>query len=127
MENNHLSQNTSSIGLYIFEQVTTSNQKSLEVSLTSKGHGAYQYKVSVLKPLPIDETVFVNVYSPLTKQTIQIPIQSSKVLPKCLTQPFQSMSTLFLNVISNFGLIISALIVLSATIWGKFKVLSSCL
>lgn len=100
-------------------QVTTSNRKSLEVTLTSKGHGTYQYKLRVLKPLPIDETAFVSVHSPVTRQTLQIPIQPSKVVPKCTTQPFQNMSTLFLNVISNFGLIISALIVLSATIWGK--------
>lgn len=86
---------------------------------TIKSHGSHQYKIKVLKPLADDESIAVNVYSPLTIQTVQIPIYSSKVPPKCLNQPFQSMPTLFLSVVSNFGLIISAVIVLSATIWGK--------
>lgn len=110
--------------------MTISNTNYLDVTLTSKGHGTYQYKLRALKLLPHDESVFVNVYSPATKQTIQLPIQSSRVIPKCTTQPFQNVSSFFVGIISNIGLIISALLVLAATIWGEFssfdKVKSNC-
>lgn len=103
----------------ISKQITASDVNALEITPTTKSHGSLQYKIRVRKHLPIDETIFVNVHSPLTQQTIQIPIQSTSAEPKCVNQPFQSVPTIVLSLISNFGLIISALIVLSATIWGE--------
>lgn len=102
-------------------QVSTSDPKSFEAVSKSKTHGKYEYKIRLLKNLPDDETVFLIINSPLTMQTIQIPIQSVKLMQKCLSQPFQSFSTMALGLISNLGLIVSMLIVLSATIWGKCK------
>lgn len=101
-------------------QITVSDASALEITPTTKAHGSLQYKIRVRKHLPVDETIFVNVHSPLTQQTIQIPIQSTSAEPKCVNQPFQSVPAIVVNLISNFGLIISALIVLSATIWGEF-------
>lgn len=100
-------------------EVTSSDPTSLEVIPTIKTHGSFQYKLKALKNLPVDESIFVSIWSPLTIQTIQIPVLSSNILRKCLNQPFQSVSSILINIVSNFGLIISALIVLAATIWGK--------
>ena len=38
---------------------------------------------------------------------------------KCGTQPFTSAPDLLVNYVSNFGLLISAVTVLAATVWGK--------
>lgn len=99
--------------------LSSSDPSSFEIQPMTKAHGVNQYKVKPLKSFPIDETAFIAVNSPLTQQTIQIPIQSLKMSPKCASQPFQGVSTFALNLISNLGLIVSALIILSATIWGK--------
>lgn len=100
--------------------LTISDPNSFEIVPTTKTHGTHQYKIKPIKSFPVDETAFVNVHSPLTVQNIQIPIQSLKIAPKCVNQPFQGVSTFALNLISNLGLIVSALIVLSATIWGTY-------
>lgn len=100
-------------------QVSTSDPKTLEVVSKSKTHGTHEYKVRLLKNLSDDKTAFVFINSPLTMQTIQIPIQSVELMQKCLSQPFQSFSTMALGLISNLGLIVSMLIILSATVWGK--------
>lgn len=100
-------------------QVSTSDPKTLEVVSKSKTHGLYEYKIRLLKNLPDDETHYLKIHSPLTMQQIEIPIQSVKMMQKCLSKPFQSFSTMALGIISNLGLIVSGLIVLMATIWGK--------
>lgn len=99
-------------------QATSSDSNALEITST-KSKNSIQYKVKILKNIPIEETVHIIINSPLTMQTIQIPIQSIRIAPKCANQPFQSFSTAAFNIISNLGLIISMLIILSATIWGK--------
>lgn len=99
--------------------VTSSDPNGLEISMTPAKH-SQQYKVKLLRPLAIDETAFITVNSPLTMQTIQIPIQSLQIASKCLNQPFQSFSTVAFNVISNLGLIVSMLIILAASVWGKY-------
>lgn len=106
-------------------EVTASDVKAIEITPLTKTHGLLEYKLRARRQLSLDETIFVNVHSPLTQQTVQIPIQSSTAAPKCVTQPFQSVPSILLSLISNFGLIISALIVLSATIWGKFILTNS--
>lgn len=104
--------------IYGYIQVTSSDLSALEIIQTSKGHGSHQYKVQLLKIHPLDETLFVTINSPVSEQSIQVPITSPNVAQKCVNQPLQSMSSALLTVISNLGLIISTLIVLAATVWG---------
>lgn len=104
--------------IYGYIQVTSSDPSALEIIQTSKGHGSHQYKVQLLKIHPLDETLFVTINSPVSEQSIQVPITSPNVAQKCVNQPLQSMSSALLTVISNLGLIISTLIVLAATVWG---------
>lgn len=101
--------------------VSTSDASTLEVTLLSKTQGTHQYKPKLLKSLPLDETVFVVIRSPLSAQTIQIPITSPIVLQKCLNQPLQSMSSIVFTIISNLGFIISSLIILAGTVWGMYR------
>lgn len=100
-------------------QVSISNPGVFEIIPTTKSQDSKQYKIKLLKRLPSDESVFVIINSPLTMQTIQIPIQSLKAPLKCLNQPFQSISTTIFSIISNLGLVIFMLFILAATIWGK--------
>lgn len=100
-------------------QVTSSDPSAFEISTTA-AKNSNQYKIKLLRNIPVDETAFITVNSPLTMQTIQIPIQSLQIAQKCLNQPFQGFSTVAFNVISNLGLIVSMLIILSATVWGEY-------
>lgn len=54
--------------------------------------------------------------------SFQIPIVLglNALQQKCSNQPFSNSSTFLIKIVSNVGLIISALIILAATIWGKF-------
>ncbi|XP_031623845.1 nuclear pore membrane glycoprotein 210 isoform X2 [Contarinia nasturtii] len=105
-------------------QVTSSDASAFEI-VPTKAKNAIQYKIKTLKNIPLDETAFIIVNSPLTMQTIQIPIQSLIIAQKCMSQPFQSFSTVAVNIISNIGLIVSMLIILSATIWAFIYCFSS--
>lgn len=98
-------------------QVTSSDPNAFEITST-QAKNSNQYKIKILRNIPLDETVFIIVNSPLTMQTIQIPVQSLRIAMKCLNQPFQSFTTIAYSVISNLGLIVSMLIILAATIWG---------
>lgn len=100
-------------------RVTSSDPNAFEITPTN-AKNSIQYKIKLLRNIPFDEIAFLTVDSPLTMQTIQIPIQSLQIAQKCLNQPFQSFSTLAFNIISNLGLIVSMLIILSATIWGSY-------
>lgn len=99
-------------------QVSSSDPSAFEITST-KAKSSNQYKIKLLRNIPLDETTYIIVNSPLTLQTIQIPVQSLRVAQKCLNQPFQSISTIAYNIISNLGFIVSLLIILAATIWGN--------
>ncbi|XP_058828895.1 nuclear pore membrane glycoprotein 210 [Topomyia yanbarensis] len=100
-------------------EVTPSNPSMLEVTMIQKGPASIQYKLRLLSSYSLEtsDDLFVNVNSPLTLQKIKIPIQSPLVMRKCASQPLYNVPNLFLNYVSNFGLLISALIVLAATVW----------
>ncbi|XP_055533000.1 nuclear pore membrane glycoprotein 210 [Wyeomyia smithii] len=100
-------------------EVASSNPSMLEVSMVQKGPGSIQYKLRLLSSYSLEsgEDLFVSVNSPLTLQKIKIPIQSPLVMRKCASQPLYNVPNLFLSYVSNFGLLISALIVLAATVW----------
>lgn len=99
-------------------QVTSSHPNGFELTST-KSKNFIHYKIKILKYIPLDETAYIVVNSPLTMQTIHVPIQSLLIAQKCMNQPFQSFSTFTFNIISNLGLIASMLIILAAPIWGK--------
>lgn len=100
-------------------EVSPSNPNMLEVLVSHKGPGTIQYKLRLLNSYPLgsNEELYVSVNSPLTLQNVKIPIQSPLILRKCASQPLYSVPNMFLNYVSNFGLLISALIVLAATVW----------
>ncbi|XP_062541443.1 nuclear pore membrane glycoprotein 210 [Armigeres subalbatus] len=100
-------------------EVSSSNPSLLEISMVQKGPGSIQYKLRLLGSYSLDSTenLFVSVNSPLTVQKVKVPIQSPLIMRKCASQPLYNVPSMFLNYVSNFGLVISALIVLAATVW----------
>ncbi|XP_058458190.1 nuclear pore membrane glycoprotein 210 [Malaya genurostris] len=100
-------------------EVASSNPSMLEVTMVQKGPASVQYKLRLLSSYSLEsgDELFVSVNSPLTMQKIKIPIQSPLVMRKCASQPLYNVPNLFLSYVSNFGLLISALIVLAATVW----------
>ncbi|XP_017475725.1 PREDICTED: nuclear pore membrane glycoprotein 210 isoform X2 [Rhagoletis zephyria] len=99
-------------------EVKASDAKYLQVIQQVKAHGSLQYKVKILHELPTDEQLFVHVHSPTTQQDIEIPILGANtLLQTCSTQPFSDSSSFFVKVISNIGLIVTALVVLAFTVW----------
>lgn len=100
-------------------EVTSSQPSVLELTMVQKGPGSLQYKLRLLSSYSLEssEELFISVYSPLTAQSIKIAIQSPLMMKKCASQPFYNVPNLFLSYVSNFGLLISALIVLAATVW----------
>ncbi|XP_065087811.1 nuclear pore membrane glycoprotein 210 [Ochlerotatus camptorhynchus] len=100
-------------------EVSSSNPSLLEVSMVQKGPGSIQYKLRLLGSYSLEssEDLYVNVNSPLTLQKLKVPIQSPLVMRKCASQPLYNVPNMFLNYVSNFGLLISAIIVLAATVW----------
>lgn len=99
--------------------VSTSDPTTFEIVADIKGIDTKQFKVKVLKTITPDDNSYVIINSPLTLQTIRIPIRSLQTTQKCLNQPFQSFSLITFNIISNLGLIIFMLFIFAATIWGK--------
>ena len=104
--------------------VVPSNSQILEVLTGEKLPGSKMYKFKLSSYFDPDgtEDIFVTVNSPLTQQSIKIPFVSANSMRKCSVQPIFSPSTsTFVNFVSNLGLIISALVVLAATVWGEFE------
>lgn len=58
--------------MFHFLQVKPSDASLLKVSTHTKAHGTIQYKIKILKQLPLDEQIFVHVISPSTMQDIQV-------------------------------------------------------
>ncbi|XP_037941866.1 nuclear pore membrane glycoprotein 210-like [Teleopsis dalmanni] len=103
-------------------EVKSSDAKLLDVTLNNKAHGTLQYKIYVLNTLPVDEKISIIVHSPTTQQDIEIPILGANTLaPKCSTQPFDNIYSMFLNILSNIGLIITGLMILATTLWVYFS------
>ncbi|XP_020712667.1 nuclear pore membrane glycoprotein 210 isoform X1 [Ceratitis capitata] len=99
-------------------EVKASDAKYLQVTQQVKAHGSLQYKVKIQHELPTDEQLFIHVHSPTTLQDIEIPILgTNNLLQTCSTQPFSNSSSFFVKVISNIGLIVTALVVLGFTVW----------
>uniref|UniRef100_A0AAG5DFW4 BIG2 domain-containing protein n=1 Tax=Anopheles atroparvus TaxID=41427 RepID=A0AAG5DFW4_ANOAO len=100
-------------------QVTSSNPGALAVRQQEKQPGSLEYRLELLDTYREEwaDTLAIVVSSPLTMQNVRIPIHSPMVPRKCSTQPFNSTPDLLLNYVSNFGLLISAITVLAATVW----------
>ncbi|XP_039450976.1 nuclear pore membrane glycoprotein 210 [Culex pipiens pallens] len=100
-------------------EIASSNPSLLEITIVQKTPNSLQYKPRLLGSYSIDspEQLFVSVNSPLTLQKLRIPIQSPHAMRKCAAQPLYNVPNLFLSYVSNFGLVISALIVLAASVW----------
>lgn len=100
--------------------VSSSHPTTFEITAGIRSHDSKQFKVKVLRSLTSDEDAFVLINSPVTLQTIRIPIRITQSAQKCSNQPFQSFSVITYNIISNLGLIIFTLFILAASVWGKF-------
>ncbi|XP_014100175.2 nuclear pore membrane glycoprotein 210 [Bactrocera oleae] len=99
-------------------EVKASDAKYLQVIQQVKAHGSLQYKVKILHELPTDEQLFIRVHSPTTLQDIEIPILGANtLLQTCSAQPFSNSSSFFVKVVSNIGLIVTALVALGFTVW----------
>uniref|UniRef100_A0A1B0CW60 BIG2 domain-containing protein n=1 Tax=Lutzomyia longipalpis TaxID=7200 RepID=A0A1B0CW60_LUTLO len=93
-------------------EIHSSDPKVLQVGKLEKTQGMLQSQLKLLSALPDDEGVHLEISSPLTKQTIQVPILSPMAARKCSRQPFNLAGGLT-EIISNLGLVISATIILA--------------
>ncbi|XP_053675808.1 nuclear pore membrane glycoprotein 210 [Anopheles nili] len=100
-------------------QVVSTNPSALAVRQLQRQPGALEYRLELLETYRDEwaDNLSVQVSSPLTMQNVEIPIHSPMVPRKCSTQPFNSAPDLLVNYVSNFGLLISAVTVLAATVW----------
>lgn len=88
-----------------------------------KTQGALHYKAQIIDTVSNNEPLTIQITSPLSQQYIEIVVQSENLISrKCSSQPLNNMSNIFLNIVSNFGLIISGLIALAVAIWGEFMI-----
>uniref|UniRef100_A0A1B0DJU9 Nuclear pore membrane glycoprotein 210 n=1 Tax=Phlebotomus papatasi TaxID=29031 RepID=A0A1B0DJU9_PHLPP len=99
-------------------EVHSSDPKVLQVGKLEKTQGMLQSQLKLLAALPEDETVHLEVSSPLTKQTIQVPILSPMAARKCSKQPFNLAGGIY-EIVSNLGVIISITVILGIFTWGK--------
>lgn len=117
-----MAQLITNIGFWVlFSQVKSSQPAVLEVLPTSKANGVWQFKAKLINNIANDQPLTIQVTSPVSQQVIEVTVQSELLIStsKCTSQPLQNMSSVFLNILSNFGLIISVLIALAAAIIGK--------
>uniref|UniRef100_A0A182YKB3 Nuclear pore membrane glycoprotein 210 n=1 Tax=Anopheles stephensi TaxID=30069 RepID=A0A182YKB3_ANOST len=100
-------------------EVTSSDPAALAIRQQQKQPGLLEYRLELLSTYREEwaDSLAVLIHSPLTLQNVRVPINSPTVPRKCATQPFTSTPDLLVNYMSNFGLLISAVTVLAATVW----------
>ncbi|XP_053664200.1 nuclear pore membrane glycoprotein 210 [Anopheles marshallii] len=100
-------------------EVTSSDPAALAIRQQQKQPGMLEYRLELLANYKDEwaDSLAVLVNSPLTLQNVRVPINSPMAPRKCATQPFTSTPDLLVNYVSNFGLLISAVTVLAATVW----------
>uniref|UniRef100_A0A182KGX6 BIG2 domain-containing protein n=1 Tax=Anopheles christyi TaxID=43041 RepID=A0A182KGX6_9DIPT len=100
-------------------EVTSSDPAALAIRQQQKQPGLLEYRLELLDNYKEEwaDRLAVVVNSPLTLQNVRVPIISPMAPRKCSTQPFTSTPDLLVNYVSNFGLLISAVTVLAATVW----------
>ncbi|XP_049299266.1 nuclear pore membrane glycoprotein 210 [Anopheles funestus] len=100
-------------------EVTSSDPAALAIRQQQKQPGLLEYRLELLTNYKDEwaDSLAVLVNSPLTLQNVRVPIHSPMAPRKCATQPFASTPDLLVNYMSNFGLLISAVTVLAATVW----------
>ncbi|XP_058055409.1 nuclear pore membrane glycoprotein 210 [Anopheles bellator] len=100
-------------------EVKSSKPDVLAVKLHQKQAGMNEYQLELLSSYRDEwaDSLSVAVLSPLTQQTVEVPILSPLAPRKCATQPFSSTPDLLLHYMSNIGLVISTVVVIAATVW----------
>lgn len=110
--------------------VKSSHPTVLEVTAVSKTPGRLEFGAKLIGNLPTSESVVVHIVSPLSQQSIDIvigvPAVTAAMNGRCSAgsgspPSWQSVGAMLVNMVSNIGLIISALIALAVAIWGKFE------
>lgn len=90
-------------------EVTSSHPDLLEIYTLPKTSGRLQFKVKLHNAGAVDSELFIRVTSPLTHQSVQIPI-----LPPSEHEPAPTSNTWFVSAMTNIGKI-TAIIVLVLT------------
>uniref|UniRef100_A0A182Q5Y5 BIG2 domain-containing protein n=1 Tax=Anopheles farauti TaxID=69004 RepID=A0A182Q5Y5_9DIPT len=100
-------------------EVTASDPSALAVRQQAKQPGLLEYRLELLDTYRDEwvDSLAVVINSPLTVQNVRVPISSPSTPRKCSTQPFHSTPDMLVNYVSSFGLLISAVTVLAATVW----------
>ncbi|XP_059614820.1 nuclear pore membrane glycoprotein 210 [Phlebotomus argentipes] len=98
-------------------EVQSSDPTVLQVGKLEKTQGMVQSQLKLLAALPEDDTVHLKISSPLTKQTIEVPVLSPLAARKCSRQAFNLVGGVY-DVISNLGLIVSFTIILGIILWA---------
>ncbi|ALC40423.1 gp210, partial [Drosophila busckii] len=96
-------------------EVKPSDSSYFAVDLLEKAHGLSKYRVRFLKELPLDERLFILVHSPVTEQSVEVPIVSDQMLAtKCVTGTGSPLLQTFLE---NFKFIITIVLIVIVSIW----------
>uniref|UniRef100_A0A182NJ95 BIG2 domain-containing protein n=1 Tax=Anopheles dirus TaxID=7168 RepID=A0A182NJ95_9DIPT len=100
-------------------EVTSSDPAALAIRQQAKQPGLLEYRFELLDTYRDEwaDSLAVVINSPLTMQNVRVPISSPTAPRKCSTQPFHSTPDMLVNYVSSFGLLISAVTVLAATVW----------
>lgn len=98
-------------------QVQPSHPNELEVQFLSNTQHTTNYRARLLKPYTGDYELSVVVKSPLTTQTVEIPIVASNYDKKCANQPLTSMSNLLIDSMSSLGFLVTSLILIGVIAW----------
>lgn len=100
-------------------QVKSSHPEEFSVTLHSKQPGAIVYRAKLLKTFSGENNWSIIITSPLTGQVLEVPILPAHYLNQCSREPLMSLSDFLLSSVSSLGFIVTSIVILGATIWGK--------
>uniref|UniRef100_A0A336L337 CSON002297 protein n=1 Tax=Culicoides sonorensis TaxID=179676 RepID=A0A336L337_CULSO len=98
-------------------EVRSSHPNDLEVAFHSKTQHSVHYRARLLKPFMGDLDLNILINSPLTVQTIEIPVVSPNYIRKCASQPFTTIPNMLVSSMSSLGLVVTTIVLIGAVAW----------
>lgn len=102
-------------------EVKSSDSKIFEMVPQTKMHGSMQYKLKLLDSLPSDEQLSIQINSPMTHQSIEVPINAPNTRPTCSSLPFTSSTPHLIAILSNIGFMVTTIVTGLVLIWVVFS------
>ncbi|XP_063703101.1 nuclear pore membrane glycoprotein 210 isoform X2 [Culicoides brevitarsis] len=95
-------------------EVLSSHPNDLEITLFSKTEYTRNYRARLIRP---NDNMHIIIKSFMTHQHIEIPIVSTNYVQQCSSQPMNHISHLLINVVSNLGSFVTAIVLIGAVAW----------